>query len=872
MDSNFPYLDVLNISIDSNNSFTDYLSNSSSNDSLLDPYHAESSFPLSAPLSQTLACDINRLENLRGSNDIDYLGNCSIHEFNSKVVKSNNKILIFQVNCRSLQKNFSKLKALVNNSVSKPDIMCLSETWLDVSLADLYQLDGYSLVLEPRKKGKGGGVGIYISNKLSYTTNRSILLKRQIASFECLVVEFNSILTNSLMIACVYRPPSSSISDFHDEFSSVFNDITLASKNISLIVAGDFNLDLMMSMSTPQISNFLISLYSLNLYPTISSYTRVTDTHSSILDNIFVSSELSVEQSGVIADDISDHFPTFITVTSEAVTNITPSITSEKSIRHLTKRNFTKFRCLLLDTDWNHFNAYLNYMHTYTNLSSSDLYDLFFDKFFNIFNIAFPSLSSTVNKRNTDKSNDPWMTPDLLKACRIKSKLLKTYKRFKNTVAKTKYKNYAKKLKLDIRNAEKTYYSRNFHNHCSVKDLWKNINQLIKPSSSKNVQTTFISNGSKIDDPVQIVHEFNNFFTNIGSDIAKSLPLSPDSPTVFLKDKNKASIFMTPTDEHEIKNILKKLKQNTGPGLDSLPPAAVKAAANFITPTLVLLINFSFSDGIFPSALKQAKVTPIFKDQDQKLFSNYRPISVLNVLSKVFENVIKNRFTCFLNKHSILHNNQFGFTKGCSTSMPIIKLIDKITENIDSKLYSVAIFLDFKKAFDSLDHSVLLTKLEHYGIRGIALTLIKNYLTDRTQSVCYNNTISTPQTIITGVPQGSILGPLLFLVFINDIVYSSDIAQFLLYADDTTSLYTGSDLAALFTVINSDLLKISYWCNVNKISINYNKTKYTIFSPKQMAFNSPINLKCKVHIDSTIIDEVNDFKFLGVIIDNKLTW
>ena len=204
-----------------------------------------------------------------------------------------------------------------------------------------------------------------------------------------------------------------------------------------------------------------------------------------------------------------------------------------------------------------------------------------------------------------------------------------------------------------------------------------------------------------------------------------------------------------------------------------------------IADVLSYIINLSFSCGQFPDELKIAKVCPVFKGGLKTSFINYRPISVLPSFSKNFEKIMYNRLESYIQSNNILINNQYGFRSAHSTYMAMLDMVNKVSESIDNHEVSIGIFIDLSKAFDTLNHGVLLGKLEHYGIRGIPLLWFSDYLTNRKQCVCFNGAVSCMRPITCGVPQGSILGPLLFILYVNDIVNSSKLLHFILFADDT---------------------------------------------------------------------------------------
>jgi len=284
---------------------------------------------------------------------------------------------------------------------------------------------------------------------------------------------------------------------------------------------------------------------------------------------------------------------------------------------------------------------------------------------------------------------------------------------------------------------------------------------------------------------------------------------------------------------------------------------------NILAP-LLDICNKSLQQGIFPEKIKTAKVIPIFKSGDKSCYSNYRPISLLPQFSK---KLFSNRLENFLHKYDIISLSQYGFQKNRSTAAAVIELIEEITDSIENKLITSGIFIDLKKAFDTVDHEIVLRKLEHYGIRGIALEWIRSYLTNRHQYVIVNEIESEERLIKCGVPQGSILGPKLFLIYINDISHTSNLLKFILFADDTTILCSHHDFNELIRNVNSELSKVCNWFATNKLSLNLTKTNYILFNKPSSCIYKPTIRMC-----NTEIARVGSCKFLGIYVDEKLNW
>ena len=793
----------------------------------------------------------------------------------SELMNKDNAFSVLSLNAQSLFAKFSSLQATLDLFASQHirfPIICIQETWItDESQLPLVSLEGYDCFFVKPTASSHGGLITYVDNDFEVSVIKKI---DGSTIWEGLFIEVkHRLVNNKIIIGNIYKPPRdnnnpANIKAFITELEPIVQE--LSSSNTEVLVCGDYNINLLKMTGEAHFSDFFEMMLGHSFYPKITFPTRLNNSSgATLIDNIYCKlSSCSISTcAGIILDQLSDHFPYFLSLDNMSIKNIKPPKRVKQTINnHEAMEN-------MLD--------YMKSNNIYDKLKTNLLedpninYDILHEYIKNTKEIFFPNKYVKFHKHRHKKNK--WITSGILRSIKFRDKMYVKFKQCPRHTAEypilqNNLRVFNSILKGIIREAKIKHYNNLFNQYRGdIQMTWKTISEIICKSNYKRKELEKIIIDSKvISDKGDICTRFNEFFTNIGPKLADKIDSGKKkSFDAYLKKRVLTSFTFSLVDHNVTSKCVSSLASKSSSGHDGISLKLLKFLSSALVKPLTLIINQSLLTGIFPTKLKIARVLPSFKKDDVTLMDNYRPISLLTSTSKLFEKIVFTQLYNYFHENQLFYPSQYGFRKMHSTELAALELTDRILKDIDERNVSLAIFMDLSKAFDTLDHQILLTKLNFYGIGGLALDWFSSYLTGRKQYVEVDGVKSGLLPLSTGVPQGSILGPLLFLIYMNDIPNANEDFKYILYADDTTLFSTIQVLATTPFDVNNQLTQIYDWLAVNKLSLNIKKTKYIVFH----AINKDIDgLIPELKINDIIIERVENFNFLGLIFNEHMFW
>jgi hypothetical protein len=759
-------------------------------------------------------------------------------------------VIISHLNVNSLNSKIQEIKEL--QSTCKLDVLVLSETKLDASFKqEIFHIEGYSCVRQD-KRSNSGGMMIYISNDIPFSTGSIQICNDDL---ECLSIELN-ISNEKIMLTAMYKNPKTDPVIFKRFFEETCEHMSDHYENI--IVIGDLNFNMLQD-------NMLKTIIpTFNFTNVINDVTCSKSSNPTLIDVMLVTKRRKIMSTFSKDVGISDFHNLIGGVLR--IHKPTPK-TKRVSYRQLSKVDYDKILSDLCET---------NLMHSLLHSNNADeACKSIQGQLLNLLDKHAPKKQKIIKK-----SDFHCMTKELRRAILHRNKLRNKYYKFRSQHYLSLYKTQRNVVNSIKRQEIRKYFEEKCKTGTRNKDFWKAIKPLFSKSRTKADSIPLRENGEIVTDDLQVCNIFNKFFQSIGSDIGN--PEDNDKPiteiisnyanhksvTKISEDirmQNNQNVFMFRfVTKREVIKIIKSLSSQKAAGYDEIPAKFIKKLSIKLAEPLTLLINQCILENTFPSEMKKANITPLYKKKDKLNKDNYRSVNLLPILSKILEKALFNQVYEYM--APLFHSYLTGFRKGHGCQDILIRMTEDWRESLDNNLTIGVIAIDLSKAFDCMPHGLLLAKMSAYGFDEDSCKLMGSYLMNRHQRVKIGETFSDWVKNIKGVPQGSILGPLLFNIFINDFLYFDFNSKIYNYADDNTLSCVESDLTLLKQKLESDCLQAMQWFEFNSMKANASKFQLMFLSRNESLETHSINIS----IGSTDIRSTHSINILGIELDNKL--